>query len=75
MKLMLLDTSKIKMQDELDDAKVERLIEAIRSGATIPPIQVREHGRAMWYVLQDGHHRLEAHKRCGLMIAAEVINR
>ena len=61
---------------EKDGPKVLDMMHDLQRGHNLPAIQVREHGHGLgMYYMVDGHHRLEAHKRCGKMIAAEVTNR
>lgn len=56
---------------KLDEAHIERLKDAREAGATLPPIRVMFDGTN--YYLFDGFHRVEAHKRIGLLgIAAYV---
>ena len=43
---------------------VERYVQRLRSGETLPALKVRYDGQQ--YFLEDGFHRIEAAKRCGL---------
>jgi len=74
--ITLLHPKQIRTFERIKDfGKVDNMADSLMNCETLPPVTVREHGKGQWWNLQNGHHRLEAHKRCGLMIAAEVINR
>lgn len=61
-----------QLRTQIDDAHVQRLIEALESGATLPPITVyRDDDGVHW--LADGWHRLRAHQALNRVeITAEV---
>ncbi len=72
----LLDISEIRtdgtqMRSGLDRTHVERLREALESGAVLPPVIVFRSEGGVW--VADGHHRLEASTLAGCtQIEAEV---
>jgi len=43
---------------------VEQYVQRLRSGEILPALKVRYDGQQ--YFLEDGFHRIEAAKRCGL---------
>ena len=67
--------SKIRLDfqpaEVLDEEKVFEYVNALKRRKALPVIQLRFDGRN--YFLQDGFHRVEAAKRCGLKtLKAEI---
>jgi hypothetical protein len=52
-----------QFRDALSESHIGNMVEALRDGAPLPPVDVFFDGRDHW--LADGEHRLEAHERAG----------
>lgn len=59
--------------DGLRESHVRALVEALRSGAVLPPLLVTPHPDGRRYTVIDGAHRLEAFRRVGLQTVQVVV--
>jgi ParB/RepB/Spo0J family partition protein len=57
----------------LRESHVRSLVEALRSGAVLPPLLVTPHPDGRRYTVIDGAHRLEAFRRVGLQTVQVVV--
>lgn len=53
-----------KMEDGDNTKRVDKMVNHLSGGGTLPPIYVRKHDAGGYQVL-DGHHRWTAHKKYG----------
>lgn len=64
------------MESEPHKARINGMVETLRAGGTLPPIQVMESTDPEslgWRAVEDGNHRLRAYKIAGVAEIVAVI--